>query len=64
MAQSEALLTAPQVAEMLGVSAETVRTWVKAGKLTHIKLPSGAPRFRRVDIEAILNPPAPAEAPA
>lgn len=56
------LLTAPQVAEILGVSAEAVRNWTKGGKLDHITLPSGAVRYRRSDIDAILNPPAPAEA--
>lgn len=54
MAQ-EPLLTAPQVAELLSVSAETVRSWVKQGRITHIVLPSGAPRFRRSDIDAILE---------
>lgn len=53
MAQ-EPLLTAPQVAELLSVSAETVRSWVKAGTIPHIKLPSGVARFRQADIDAIL----------
>lgn len=62
MAQDDELLTAPQVAEILSVSAETIRTWAKSGKLASITLPGGRPRFRRSDIDAILNPPAPAEA--
>jgi len=57
MAQTEGLLTAPQVAEMLSVSAETVRSWVKSGRIPHITLPSGKHRFRRADIEAILAGP-------
>lgn len=54
MAQ-EPLLTAPQVAELLSVSAESVRSWVKAGTIPHIKLPSGVARFRQADIDAILS---------
>lgn len=50
------LLTAPEAAELLGVSGETVRNWMKAGTLAFITLPSGSPRVRRRDIEAILEP--------
>jgi excisionase family DNA binding protein len=52
------LLTAPKVAELLGVSAETVRTWAKDGQIRFITLPSGVIRFRREDIDAILEPEA------
>jgi excisionase family DNA binding protein len=64
MAQTEELLTAPQVAPMLSVSPETVLAWAKSGRLPSITLPSGNRRFRRADIDAILNPPAPADEPA
>lgn len=64
MEQTEGLLTAPQVAKMLSVSAETIRVWAKDGKLPSITLPAGRLRFRRADIEAILNPPAPSDEPA
>ena len=36
------LLTAREVAEQLGVSAETVLRWTRAGKLPAIELPSPA----------------------
>jgi excisionase family DNA binding protein len=49
-------LTTTDAAAMLGVSDETVRRWVEAGRLRHIRLPSGQIRFRREDIEAILVP--------
>ena len=43
---SEPLLTARQVAELLGVSAETVLRWTRRGELPAIRLPSGAIRYR------------------
>lgn len=39
------LLTAREVAELLGVSIETTLRWVRSGKLPAIRLPSGAVRF-------------------
>jgi excisionase family DNA binding protein len=41
-----ALLTARQVAELLGVSAETVLRWTRRGELPAIRLPGGAMRYR------------------
>lgn len=49
------LLTAPAVAALLSVTDETVRKWADDGKIAFIRLPSGARRFRRSDIEAILT---------
>lgn len=40
------LLTAREVAELLGVSCETVLRWTRRGDLPAIKLPGGAIRFR------------------
>ena len=58
------LLTAPAVAALLSVTDETVRKWADQGKIAYITLPSGARRFRRADIDAILagGADAPAEA--
>lgn len=53
------LLTTGEVAEALAVDHETVRRWVKAGKLQAIRLPSGVMRFRREDVERILAPTGP-----
>jgi excisionase family DNA binding protein len=39
------LLTARAVAEVLGVSTETILRWVRRGELPAIRLPSGALRF-------------------
>jgi excisionase family DNA binding protein len=49
---TERLLTAREVAELLGVSAETILRWTRDGKLPAIRLPSGAWRFREDDLEA------------
>lgn len=40
------LLTARQVAELLGVSAETVLRWTRRGDLPALRLPGGAIRYR------------------
>jgi excisionase family DNA binding protein len=50
-----ALMTAREVADLLGVSTETVLRWVRQGKLPAIRLPGGAIRFRRDEIEAWLT---------
>jgi excisionase family DNA binding protein len=49
------LLTAREVADLLGVSAETVLRWTRAGKLPSIKLPGGAIRFREEEIESWIG---------
>ena len=40
------LLTAREVAELLGVSTETVLRWARRGLLPAIRLPGGAIRFQ------------------
>jgi excisionase family DNA binding protein len=59
MAQDK-LLTGADVAEMLGVTDETVRRWAEKNQLAHIRLPSGHRRYRRSDVEAFLLPVEPA----
>lgn len=55
------LLTVAEVAEALRISDETVHRWVRQGRLPAIRLPggplerSGLKRFRREDVEALLN---------
>jgi excisionase family DNA binding protein len=54
----ESLLTARQVADRLGVSAETVRRYTRTGKLRGIRLPGtkrGRLRYRSEEIEALLE---------
>lgn len=48
------LLTAREVADMLGVSAETVLRWTRRGELPAIRLPGGAIRYREADLEEWL----------
>lgn len=49
------LLTAGEVGRLLGgVSDESVNRWAREGKIAHITLPSGARRFRRDVVDAIL----------
>jgi excisionase family DNA binding protein len=45
------LLTAREVGELLGLSTETVLRWSRRGKLPAVRLPSGAIRFREVDLD-------------
>jgi excisionase family DNA binding protein len=67
------LLTARQVADMLGVSAETILRWTRRGELSAIRLPSGQIRYREEEIDGWLaerttvtttcvDPPAPCAA--
>lgn len=49
------LLTAREVADVLGVCTETVLRWTRAGKLPPIRLPGGAIRFREDDLDAWLS---------
>jgi excisionase family DNA binding protein len=44
------LLTARQVADRLGVSAETILRWTRRGQLPAFRLPGGALRYRDVDL--------------
>jgi excisionase family DNA binding protein len=48
------LLTAREVAEVLGVCAETVLRWIRAGELPAVRLPGGATRIVGTQLEAWL----------
>lgn len=57
-------LTIHEAAELLGVSASTLRAWDRAGKLTAIRNPMNRYRlYRREDLEAFLVQLARADAP-
>jgi excisionase family DNA binding protein len=49
------LITARQVAELLGVSAETVLRWTRKGTLPAIRLPGGAIRYREDALDQWLR---------
>jgi excisionase family DNA binding protein len=48
------LLTARQVGDLLGVSAETVLRWTRKGELPATRLPGGAIRYREDKLEEWL----------
>ena len=47
-------MTAREVADLLGVSAETVRRYIRLGHLPANHLPSGHVRIRRADARTLL----------
>jgi len=49
------LLTAPEAAAFLGVSAQTVRNWTRRGQLAHVETPSGRALYREEDLQAVLT---------
>ncbi len=49
------LLTAREVAEVVGVHTETVLRWTRDGKLLAIRLPGGGLRYREERLHAWLE---------
>lgn len=54
MLADKPFLSIPEAAEALDVSPNSVRRWVKAGRLRAQRLPSGRQRIHREDVAAIL----------
>ena len=54
-----ALMTPAQVAEEFGVSTTTVTAWADKGLIETIRTLGGHRRFRREDVERLLDRPAP-----
>lgn len=52
---SDDLLTTSQAAHEANVSMITIRRAVEAGKLHPLRTPGGHFRFRRSDLEAMMN---------
>jgi excisionase family DNA binding protein len=52
---NDRLLTASDVAELLGFSPETVLRWTRRGELPAFRLPGGAIRYREGELEAWLT---------
>jgi excisionase family DNA binding protein len=48
-------MTPSEVALVFRVDPKTVTRWAKAGKLTSIKTLGGHRRYRRTEVEALLN---------
>ena len=55
MPDSPLAYTIREVAQMLGVSPETVRSWADGGQLESYRTPGGQPRFSRAQIERFLE---------
>ena len=52
------LMKVPEVADLFDVDPETVRVWVREGKLRARRNPGGRTLvFRRADVNALLNDP-------
>ncbi len=43
-------------AEVLGVSPATLDRWVRNGRLTPFRTPSGHPRYTRAQLDRLLDP--------
>jgi excisionase family DNA binding protein len=50
----KALMTAPEVARLLGVDLKTIHNWTKQGEFKHFRTPGRHLRFRRQDIEYFM----------
>lgn len=51
----EKLYTINQVAEMLSVHANTVRRWIKSGKLKTVKLEVGTDRITETEVKRFVG---------
>lgn len=49
------LMRTAQVAKLLDVDRTTVTRWVRLGLLPAIRLPGGQLRYRRADVEKLLQ---------
>lgn len=49
------MMTPREVAAEFGVNAKTITRWARQGTLSCIRTPGGHRRFRRRDVEALLN---------
>jgi excisionase family DNA binding protein len=54
--KADDLLTTGESADIVGVSVDTIKRWERAGKITSLRTPTGHRRFRRGDVEALLQP--------
>jgi excisionase family DNA binding protein len=55
MQDAPALLVQQEVADLLRVEPRTVRRWAREGKIPAVKLPSGEYRFRREDVDDLIE---------
>lgn len=53
--EDDRLLTAKQLASILGVDPTTIQNWVRAGQIPSVKLSTRTRRFRRSAVEEWLR---------
>lgn len=53
--EQEVLLTPAEVAKLFRVDPKTVTRWAKAGKLTAIRTLGGHRRYRKSEVQGLLN---------
>lgn len=53
--EPDRLLTPSEVAKRLRVDPKTVSRWAAAGQLNGIRTPGGQWRFRKTDIDALVD---------
>lgn len=53
--EQEVLLTPAEVAKLFRVDPKTVTRWAKAGKLTAIRTLGGHRRYRKSEVQSLLN---------
>src|SRR5215204_6792385 len=63
MAEADELLTVDEVAERVKVNPETVRRWIKSGRLPAAKPAGGPYRIHSTDLDRLFGPPPKVEAP-
>lgn len=54
MTQLPPFLTPNDVARRYDTTPDTIRRWVREGKLPVVRMPSGRMKFRRIDIDALM----------
>lgn len=57
MDDTKEFLSVGEAAEILEVSTQTLRRWEKAGAITALRTPGGQRRFRRSDVDALIETP-------
>lgn len=55
MIEANRLVTAEEIARHFGVTVNTVYTWVRQGRIPHIRPSGGVIRFRLQDVERELT---------
>jgi hypothetical protein len=53
--QDEEMMTRRQVAYLFRVTSAAVATWARRGQLAEVRNEAGKPRYRRADVEALLD---------